>query len=111
VKPGGYRKWAAILHEIVLILCKRTPDLRNNNLITALLAHTFSDRIEWKTENTLRDVDTQVANIQELWASNDPQPVINFSDELMGELRISAPWLETHSTPNSDECSTPNPPN
>jgi len=111
VKPGVYRKWAAILHEIVLLLCKNAPDLRNNNLITALLAHTFSDWIEWKTENTLRDVDIQVANIQEAWASSDPQPVVNFSDELMGELRISAPWLETHPTPNPNECSTPNPPN
>lgn len=111
MKPGVYRKWAAILHEIVLLLCKRTPDLRNNNLITALLAHTFCDWTEWKTENTLRDVDVQIADIHKAWAAHDPSPVVIFSDEPMGELRIHSPWLETHPTPNSDERTTPNPPN
>lgn len=108
MKPGAYRLWAAVLHEIVRLLCKHRPNFRTHNLITALLAHTFSDWIEWKTELTLKDVDLQVAEIHYLWAAEDPSPVISFSEDIMGELRISAPWLETHPTPNPDEPATQN---
>lgn len=103
MSSGGYRKWAAILHEIVRLLRTRAPSLRTNNLITALLAHTFSDWTEWKTEQTLQSVDEQIAAIHKTWAAADPSPVVSVSEDLMGELRIHAPWLETPITPDTNE--------
>jgi len=93
VKPSGYRIWAAILHEIFQLLCKKQPSLGFNTAVKMLLEHTKSDWIEWRTEQTLRDVDLQIAAIHEAWFAEQPQPQITESES--GELRIQAPWLTT----------------
>jgi hypothetical protein len=108
VTAGRYRLWAAISHEIARLLCNERPSLGHNQLLKALLAHTCGDWIEWRTETTLRDVDSQIAALHQSWDAQLPTPVI--TESTSGELRIRAPWLPPLPLTESNEHPDTNPP-
>lgn len=91
----GYRVWAAVIHEITRIFCDANPQLRHNRIVRALLEYTRGDWIEWKTEQTIRDLDAQIAALKasECTDTSRTAPVITDDGT---ELRIRAPWFDPY---------------
>ena len=104
----SYRLWAALIHEVLRLLCDDRPSLRHHPIVRALLEHSRGDWINWRTELTLRDVDAQIAAIHQQWSADDA-PTAPVLTDTGTELRITAPWFvttppsrETHEPPASD---------
>lgn len=85
------------------LLCEERTSLRQRWWVKALLDHTRTDWVEWKTELAMRDVDQQIAELHQLWDQEQAKaqaPVIteaapdgSKAQQLLGgELRIQAPW-------------------
>lgn len=106
----SYRLWAAITHEVLRLLCDDRPSLRHNQIVTALLAHTRGDWIDWRTEVALRDVDAQIAALHQQWSAHDAPTAPVITDDGV-ELRIRAPWIDPAPyARETDEPEAPHPP-
>ena len=100
----AYRLWAALLYELMRLICEERHSLRNSWWVKALFKQTRPDWVEWKTELAMRDVEQQIVELHQLWDQqqlNAQQPVIteaaadgsNAQQLLGGELRARAPWI------------------
>lgn len=100
----AYRLWAALLHELMRLVCNERLSLRHRWWVKALLDHTRPDWVEWKTELAMREVEQQIVELHQLWDQEQPkapQPVIteaaadgSKAQQLLGgELRVRAPWI------------------
>lgn len=101
----SYRLWAAVTYELLQLFCTHKPGLRGSPWVKRLLAECFPDWIEWKTEQTMTDVDRQTDELHRQWSEaekREQSPVIteeppDYSDAqnlLGGEMRIRAPWAK-----------------
>lgn len=62
----------------------------------------YDDWVEWKAQETMKDLDRQIEKIHEGWAAEDPKPIIiehepdgSKAQELLGgTLQIKAPWYD-----------------
>jgi hypothetical protein len=100
--------WRGLVVEIIRILWDNGK-YRNNALLQKIHANWFDYWVQYKTDNTMRDVDRQVEAIQQEWAKEEPKPIIvehapdgSRAQELLGgTLEIRAPWYDPTSEPEA----------
>lgn len=100
-----YRLWAAVTYELLQLFCEYKQGLRNTAWVRAVLKECFPDWVEWKTQQTMADVDRQTEELHQRWAEAEKieqAPIIteqpaddsNAQQLLGGEMRIRAPWVD-----------------
>lgn len=91
----------AVLYELLIELIKIWPRLKLNQWVSAALNWCRHDWIEWRTEQTLKDVDRQAQKLVKEWeAQEEPKYKIieHKPDEsraqnlLGGTMEIKSTW-------------------
>ena len=97
----------AIAYEITNLLISVDTHWEMNPWVKMIRTHSLPDWVEWKTEQTMKNVDTQIEEIKTLMQEQDYEtyikPVItehepdgSKAQELLGgALEIKAPWSDT----------------
>jgi hypothetical protein len=82
------------------------PRWELNQWVRMVRHYCFPDWVEWKTERTMKSVDSQIEEIQEMMAAEDHEkyvkPIViehtpdgsKAQDLLGGTLQIKAPWVD-----------------
>lgn len=82
------------------------PRWELNQWVRMVRRYCFPDWVEWKTERTMKSVDSQIEEIQEMMAAEDHEkyvkPIViehtpdgsKAQDLLGGTLQIKAPWVD-----------------
>ena len=71
---------------------------RRNEIAKRVHENWFEHWVEWKTANTMRDVDEQIEELRAEWSDDDALTGWSFTEEtegetpLGGEMRLRAPW-------------------
>lgn len=93
----------AIVYDILWRLCEAYPSLRPNSLVKMAKDHCFPDWVEWKTEMTMKSVDSQVEDLKAQWNTQENQKIVHkvqeaypnsrvtLHDEQTGAVRIEKP--------------------
>ena len=105
-----YNIWNAVAYEVTNLLINHDNRWHNNSIVKMIRSHCFLDWVEWKTEQTMTEVDQQVVEIQKEWKRIDDykyvKPIViehkpdgSKAQELLGGmLEIRAPWsVKDHS--------------
>jgi nitrogen fixation/metabolism regulation signal transduction histidine kinase len=79
----------ALIYEVCLILIDHGILKKSNPIVARILAHCFSDWMEWKTEMTMKDVDRQVEEIKETWKEQENQQVIEKFQEKYPNAKVT----------------------
>lgn len=91
----------AVLYEFLIGLIEIWPKLKLNPWIRAALNWCLSDWVEWRTEQTLKDVDKQAREIVKEWeAQEKPKYEViehkpdgsRAQDLLGGTMEIKSTW-------------------
>lgn len=101
-----YNIWNALAYELTVVLIDYDPRWTNNWLIKLVRSHCLTDWREWKTEQTMKQVDQQIEDLHLAWKQQEQSeftaPTItelppdgSRAQELLGgEMRITAPWVQ-----------------
>lgn len=101
-----YNFWNAIAYEITNFLIDLDMRWEQNPLIRSIRSYCFPDWTEWKTEQTMKNVDQQINDLQLQGKAEDDikyvTPIIiehpsdgsNAQELLGGTLQIKAPWYD-----------------
>ena len=83
-----YNIWNAIAYEVTVMLINFDARWMNNKIVNMIRAHSFVDWCEWKTEQTMEDVDAQIEALHMLWDREDDdwRDVIIEEDEETGAI-------------------------
>ena len=63
----NYNVFNAIVYDVLWRFCGSYPSLRTNKLVQMVMTHCFPDWVLWKTEITMKGVDTQTERLKEQW--------------------------------------------
>ena len=82
-----YNIWNAIAYEVTVMLINFDARWMNNKIVNMIRAHSFVDWCEWKTQQTMEDVDAQIEALHMLWDREDDdwRDVIIEEDEETGQ--------------------------
>lgn len=103
MKQRNYNIWAAFLVELVRQLINLKPELAKNKWLAMIADYWMNDWIEWRTERTMADVDTQARAIVKQWEAEEPPKAVYTESEpdgskaqalLGGEMRIRGSWVD-----------------
>lgn len=96
-----YNELNAVIYELLIKLIEIWPKLKLNPWIRAALNWCRADWVEWRTEQTLKDVDRQTQEILKYWqAQEKPQYKViqhepdgsKAQDLLGGAIEIKSTW-------------------
>lgn len=96
-----YTVFNALLYELLIGLIEIWPKLKLNSWIRAALNWCRHDWVEWRTEQTLKDVDRQAQEIVKYWeAQEKPKYEViehepdgsRAQDLLGGAIEIKSNW-------------------
>ena len=73
----AYNIWNAIAYEITNLLINHDPRWELNQWVQMIRRHCFPDWVEWKTERTMKNVDRQIAEIQDALQYEHEQKDVN----------------------------------
>jgi hypothetical protein len=102
-----YDIWLALAYEITNRLIASDTKWEQNWWVKKIRSHCVTDWVEWKTEFTMKDVDTQTKVIKEEWAKEEDgkytKPIVieykpdgsTAQDLLGGAMEIKAPWYNS----------------
>lgn len=89
--------WKAFAVEVIRQLWDQGL-YRQNKVLQQIHSNWFNDWVEWRTQQTMKDVDRQAKEFP--GESGIPDPVYSETTEgetaLGGEMRLTAPWHEDH---------------
>jgi len=72
----SYNILNAIVYDVLWRFCDSYSSLRSNKLVQMAMAHCFPDWVLWKTEVTLKNVDTQVETLKEEWKEKENEAIV-----------------------------------
>ena len=84
-----YSSINALAYVACLWLIELNPAYQGNVWIKRIMRWCLPDWVEWKTEQTLKEVDRQVDVITEEWRSEDNQKVVETFQEIYPEAKVS----------------------
>ena len=96
-----YNELNAVIYELLIKLIEIWPKLKLNPWIRSALNWCRADWVEWRTEQTLKDVDRQTQEILKYWqAQEKPQYKViqhepdgsKAQDLLGGAIEIKSTW-------------------
>lgn len=67
-----YNIWYAVLHEFIVELINKYPNLNGNLWLRKILAWTRPDWVNWRTEQVMLDVSQQAEKLVEMWKTQEP---------------------------------------
>ena len=97
----NYSELNAVIYELLIKLIEIWPKLKLNQWVRAALNWCRADWVEWRTEQTLKDVDRQTQEILKYWqAQEKPQYKViqhepdgsKAQDLLGGAIEIKSTW-------------------
>ena len=66
-----YNIWNAVAYEVTVMLINFDARWMNNRIVNMIRSYSFEDWCEWKTEQTMEDVDAQIEALHKLWDRED----------------------------------------
>lgn len=95
-----YNLFKALIFDFLWRTRNPHADIEIDGWVRATMRYCFPDWVEWTTEVTMKDVDSQVEELKKEWAKDDPKPEIiehpsdgSEAQELLGgALEIKSPW-------------------
>ena len=97
----NYNELNAAIYELLIRLIEIWPKLKLNPLVRAALNWCRADWVEWRTEQTLRDVDRQAQEIVKEWEAQEKpkyeliehEPDGSKAQDLLGgAMEIKSTW-------------------
>ena len=85
----NYNVFNAIVYDVLWRLCESYPSLRTNKLVQMVMTHCFPDWVVWKTEITMKDVDTQAETLKEQWQKEDNEKVVEKVSKLFPDAEVT----------------------
>jgi hypothetical protein len=79
----------AIVYDVLWRFCDIYPSLRANKLVQMVMTHCFPDWVLWKTEITMKDVDTQAETLKEQWQKEDNEKVVEKVSKLFPDAKVT----------------------
>ena len=66
-----YNIWNAVAYEVTVMLINFDARWMNNRIVNMIRSYSFQDWCEWKTEQSMEDVDAQIEALHKLWDRED----------------------------------------
>jgi hypothetical protein len=85
----NYSMLNAIVYDVLWRFCDSYPSLRANKLVQMVMTHCFPDWVLWKTEITMKDVDTQAETLKEQWQKEDNEKVVEKVSKLFPDAKVT----------------------
>ena len=85
----NYSMLNAIVYDVLWRFCDSYPSLRANKLVQMVMTHCFPDWVLWKTEITMKDVDTQAETLKEQWQKEDNENVVEKVSKLFPDAKVT----------------------